>query len=156
MDDITYFMETSIIDTALNKIKNVGKIEIKKRTPEEVREYKESNEYKNLTKKLLGVFNPMDTRHRLFSPNPRLAGFNRRTLNHRAYALTVSFLSMISAYWLPMPVQIAGIFYFLLIHNSDALQDFLDALEQLLRSKSTTMYTFYRKIDKLVDDFLPH
>lgn len=30
MDDITYFMEASIIDTALNKIKNAGKIEIKK------------------------------------------------------------------------------------------------------------------------------
>lgn len=32
---VEIFMEASIIDTALNKIKNAGKIEIKKRTPEE-------------------------------------------------------------------------------------------------------------------------
>lgn len=149
---VEIIMEASIIDTALNKIKNAGKIEIKKRTPEEEKKYKESSEYKNIAKKLLGVCNPENNRHSGVTPNSKLL-----IKNHQAiYLSTVLFLTMISAFYLPMPARLGMIYYFLLNRNSDAVQEFLDALKQLIHSKPTTMDIFYRKINKLVEESSSH
>lgn len=54
-EDLYSIDEASILDSIINKIKSIpktAKLEIRKRTPEEQKKFKESKQYKNLKAKL--------------------------------------------------------------------------------------------------------
>ena len=155
-EEIEGIDEASVLDGIINKIKSIPKgtkLEIKKRTPEEKKKFKESKQYKNLKAKL---------EKRAAKTIAKESGSKGFTLNdpevikkHRLFTLVSAFLELIAVFYcvLALPpisglIGLLGILAYQALRSTETFSKFLDACNALVKSKTPSVWEWLNKVEK--------
>ena len=148
--------EASVLDGIISKIKSIPKgtkLEIKKRTPEEQKKFKETKQYKNLKAKL---------EKRAAKTIAKESGSKGFTLNdpevikkHRLFTLVSAFLELIAVFYcvLALPpisglIGLLGILAYQALRSTETFSKFLDACNALVKSKTPSVWEWLNKVEK--------
>lgn len=155
-EEIEGIDEASVLDGIINKIKSIPKgtkLEIKKRTPEEQKKFKETKQYKNLKAKL---------EKRAAKTIAKESGSKGFTLNdpevikkHRLFTLVSAFLELIAVFYcvLALPpisglIGLLGILAYQALRSTETFSKFLDACNTLVKSKTPSIWEWLNKVEK--------
>ena len=155
-EEIEGIDEASVLDSIINKIKSIPKgtkLEIKKRTPEEQKKFKETKQYKNLKAKL---------EKRAAKTIAKESGSKGFTLNdpevikkHRLFTLVSAFLELIAVFYcvLALPpisglIGLLGILAYQALRSTETFSKFLDACNALVKSKTPSVWEWLNKVEK--------
>ena len=155
-EEIEGIDEASVLDSIINKIKSIPKgtkLEIKKRTPEEQKKFKETKQYKNLKAKL---------EKRAAKTIAKESGSKGFTLNdpevikkHRLFTLVSAFLELIAVFYcvLALPpisglIGLLGILAYQALRSTETFSKFLDACNALVKSKTPSIWEWLNKVEK--------
>ena len=155
-EEIEGINEASVLDGIINKIKSIPKgtkLEIKKRTPEEQKKFKETKQYKNLKAKL---------EKRAAKTIAKESGYKGFTLNdpevikkHRLFTLVSAFLELIAVFYcvLALPpisglIGLLGILAYQALRSTETFSKFLDACNALVKSKTPSIWEWLNKVEK--------
>ena len=155
-EEIEGIDEASVLDSIINKIKSIPKgtkLEIKKRTPEEQKKFKETKQYKNLKAKL---------EKRAAKTIAKESGSKGFTLNdpevikkHRLFTLVSAFLELIAVFYcvLALPpisglIGLLGILAYQALRSTETFSKFLDACNALVKSKTPSVGEWLNKVEK--------
>ena len=155
-EEIEGIDEASVLDGIINKIKSIPKgtkLEIKKRTPEEQKKFKETKQYKNLKAKL---------EKRAAKTIAKESGSKGFTLNdpevikkHRLFTLVSAFLELIAVFYcvLALPpisglIGLLGILAYQALRSTETFSKFLDACNALVKSKTPSIWEWLNKVEK--------
>ena len=155
-EDIEGIDEASVLDGIINKIKSIPKgtkLEIKKRTPEEQKKFKETKQYKNLKAKL---------EKRAAKTIAKESGSKGFTLNdpevikkHRLFTLVSAFLELIAVFYcvLALPpisglIGLLGILAYQALRSTETFSKFLDACNAIVKSKTPSVWEWLNKVEK--------
>ena len=155
-EEIEGIDEASVLDGIINKIKSIPKgtkLEIKKRTPEEQKKFKETKQYKNLKAKL---------EKRAAKTIAKESGSKGFTLNdpevikkHRLFTLVSAFLELIAVFYcvLALPpisglIGLLGILAYQALRSTETFSKFLDACNALVKSKTPSVWEWLNKVEK--------
>ena len=155
-EEIEGIDEASVLDGIINKIKSIPKgtkLEIKKRTPEEKKKFKETKQYKNLKAKL---------EKRAAKTIAKESGSKEFTLNdpevikkHRLFTLVSAFLELIAVFYcvLALPpisglIGLLGILAYQALRSTETFSKFLDACNALVKSKTPSVWEWLNKVEK--------
>ena len=155
-EDIEGIDEASVLDGIISKIKSIPKgtkLEIKKRTPEEQKKFKETKQYKNLKAKL---------EKRAAKTIAKESGSKGFTLNdpevikkHRLFTLVSAFLELIAVFYcvLALPpisglIGLLGILAYQALRSTETFSKFLDACNALVKSKTPSIWEWLNKVEK--------
>lgn len=155
-EEIEGIDEASVLDGIISKIKSIPKgtkLEIKKRTPEEQKKFKETKQYKNLKAKL------EKRAAKLIAKESGSKGF---TMNdpevfkkHRLYTLISGFLEIIAVFYCVLalhPVSgligLLGILAYQALRSTETFSKFLDACNALVKSKTPSVWEWLNKVEK--------
>ena len=155
-EEIEGIDEASVLDSIINKIKSIPKgtkLEIKKRTPEEKKKFKETKQYKNLKAKL---------EKRAAKTIAKESGSKGFTLNdpevikkHRLFTLVSAFLELIAVFYcvLALPpisglIGLLGILAYQALRSTETFSKFLDACNALVKSKTPSVWEWLNKVEK--------
>lgn len=160
-EEIEGIDEASVLDGIISKIKSIPKgtkLEIKKRTPEEQKKFKETKQYKNLKAKL---------EKRAAKTIAKESGSKGFTLNdpevikkHRLFILVSAFLELIVGFsFLFVAVTISfsggmlgmlGVIAYQSLRSTEAFAKFLDACNALIKSKTPSVWEWLNKVEKSI------
>ena len=155
-EEIEGIDEASVLDGIISKIKSIPKgtkLEIKKRTPEEKKKFKETKQYKNLKAKL---------EKRAAKTIAKESGSKGFTLNdpevikkHRLFTLVSVFLELIAVFYcvLALPpisglIGLLGILAYQALRSTETFSKFLDACNALVKSKTPSVWEWLNKVEK--------
>lgn len=155
-EEIEGIDEASVLDGIISKIKSIPKgtkLEIKKRTPEEQKKFKETKQYKNLKAKL---------EKRAAKTIAKESGSKGFTLNdpevikkHRLFILVSAFLEIIAVFYcvLALPpvsglIGLLGILAYQALRSTETFSKFLDACNALVKSKTPSIWEWLNKVEK--------
>ena len=155
-EEIEGIDEASVLDGIISKIKSIPKgtkLEIKKRTPEEQKKFKETKQYKNLKAKL---------EKRAAKTIAKESGSKGFTLNdpevikkHRLFILVSAFLELIAVFYcvLALPpvsglIGLLGILAYQALRSTETFSKFLDACNALVKSKTPSIWEWLNKVEK--------
>lgn len=155
-EEIEGIDEASVLDGIISKIKSIPKgtkLEIKKRTPEEQKKFKETKQYKNLKAKL---------EKRAAKTIAKESGSKGFTLNdpevikkHRLFTLVSAFLELIAVFYcvLALPpisglIGLLGILAYQALRSTETFSKFLDACNTLVKSKTPSIWEWLNKVEK--------
>lgn len=155
-EEIEGIDEASVLDGIISKIKSIPKgtkLEIKKRTPEEQKKFKETKQYKNLKAKL---------EKRAAKTIAKESGSKGFTMNdpevfkkHRLYTLISGFLEIIAVFYCVLalyPVSgligLLGILAYQALRSTETFSKFLDACNALVKSKTPSVWEWLNKVEK--------
>ena len=155
-EEIEGINEASVLDGIISKIKSIPKgtkLEIKKRTPEEQKKFKETKQYKNLKAKL---------EKRAAKTIAKESGSKGFTLNdpevikkHRLFTLVSAFLELIAVFYcvLALPpisglIGLLGILAYQALRSTETFSKFLDACNALVKSKTPSIWEWLNKVEK--------
>ena len=155
-EEIEGIDEASVLDGIINKIKSIPKgtkLEIKKRTPEEQKKFKESKQYKNLKAKL---------EKRAAKTIAKESGSKGFTTNdpdvmnkHKLFMLVSAFLEIIAAFYCVLALSpingfigLLGILAYQALRSTETFSKFLDACNALVKSKNPSIWEWLNKVEK--------
>lgn len=155
-EEIEGIDEASVLDGIISKIKSIPKgtkLEIKKRTPEEQKKFKETKQYKNLKAKL---------EKRAAKTIAKESGSKGFTLNdpeamkkHKLFMLVSGFLELIAVFYcvLALPpvsglIGLLGILAYQALRSTETFSKFLDACNALVKSKTPSIWEWLNKVEK--------
>lgn len=155
-EEIEGIDEASVLDGIISKIKSIPKgtkLEIKKRTPEEQKKFKETKQYKNLKAKL---------EKRAAKTIAKESGSKGFTMNdpevfkkHKLYTLVSGFLEIIAVFYcvLALPpvsglIGLLGILAYQALRSTETFSKFLDACNALVKSKTPLIWEWLNKVEK--------
>ena len=155
-EEIEGIDEASVLDSIINKIKSIPKgtkLEIKKRTPEEKKKFKESKQYKNLKAKL---------EKRAAKTIAKESGSKGFTMNnpevikkHRLYMIVSAFLEIIATFYCVLALSplhgligLLGILAYQALRSTETFSKFLDACNALVKSKTPSVWEWLNKVEK--------
>lgn len=157
-EEIEGIDEASVLDSIINKIKSIPKgtkLEIKKRTPEEKKKFKESKQYKNLKAKL---------EKRAAKTIAKESGSKGYTLNdpevmkkHKLFMLVSAFLEIIATFYCVLAltplhglIGLLGILAYQALRSTETFSKFLDACNSLIKSKNPSLWDWLNKVEKSI------
>lgn len=158
-EDIESIDEASIIDSLVSKIKSIPKdtkLEIKKRTPEELKKFKESKQYKNLKAKL------EKKAAKTIAKESKAKGFKMNNpeviKKHKLYMLVSGLLEIICGYTYTLysvthNVSLSPLLCILAyqaLRSTETFSDFLDACNALLKSKTPSIWNWLNKVENTI------
>lgn len=155
-EEIEGIDEASVLDSIINKIKSIPKgtkLEIKKRTPEEKKKFKESKQYKNLKAKL---------EKRAAKTIAKESGSKGFTMNdpevmnkHKLFMLVSAFLEIIATFYCVLALSplhgligLLGILAYQALRSTETFSKFLDACNALVKSKTSSIWEWLNKVEK--------
>ena len=158
-EEIEGIDEASVLDGIINKIKSIpkgAKLEIKKRTPEEQKKFKESKQYKNLKAKL---------EKRAAKTIAKESGSKGFTMNnpevikkHRLYMIVSAFLELIAIFSFGVVsvtvsfgggiLGLLGVIAYQALRSTETFSKFLDACNALVKSKTPSIWEWLNKVEK--------
>lgn len=160
-EEIEGIDEASVLDGIINKIKSIpkgAKLEIKKRTPEEQKKFKESKQYKNLKTKL---------EKRAAATIAKESGSKEFTMNnpevikkHRLYMIVSAFLELIAIFSFGVVsvtvsfgggiLGLLGVIAYQALRSTETFSKFLDACNALVKSKTPSIWEWLNKVEKSI------
>lgn len=155
-EEIEGIDEASILDGIISKIKSIPKgtkLEIKKRTPEEQKKFKETKQYKNLKAKL------EKRAAKTIAKESGSKGFNLNDpevmKKHKLFMLVSGFLEIIAVFYCVLalhPVSgligLLGILAYQALRSTETFSKFLDACNALVKSKTPSIWEWLNKVEK--------
>lgn len=158
-EDLYSIDEASILDSIINKIKSIpktAKLEIRKRTPEEQKKFKESKQYKNLKAKL------EKKAAKTIAKESKSKGFQMNNpeviRKHRLYTIVSAFLELITLFsfgYVAATVSFGGgmlgmlgVIAYQALRSTETFSDFLDACNSLIKSKTPSIWNWLNKVEK--------
>ena len=160
-EEIEGIDEASVLDGIINKIKSIPKgtkLEIKKRTPEEKKKFKETKQYKNLKAKL---------EKRAATTIAKESGSKGFTMNnpevikkHRLYMIVSAFLELIAIFSFGVVsvtvsfgggiLGLLGVIAYQALRSTETFGKFLDACNSLIKSKNPSLWEWLNKVEKSI------
>lgn len=157
-EDLYSIDEASIIDGIISKFKSIpktAKIEIRKRTPEEQKKFKESKQYKNLKAKLERKAT------KVIKTEMKEKGDKGFTMNnpdvikkHKLYMLVSGFLELITGaiIFIEVPgipgfLGLLGVIAYQALRSTETFSDFLDLCNSLIKSKTPSLWNWLNKVE---------
>lgn len=155
-EEIEGIDEASVLDGIISKIKSIPKgtkLEIKKRTPEEQKKFKETKQYKNLKAKL------EKRAAKTIAKESGSKGFNlndpEAMKKHKLFMLVSGFLELIAVFYcvLALPpvsglIGLLGILAYQALRSTETFSKFLDACNALVKSKTPSIWEWLNKVEK--------
>lgn len=155
-EEIEGIDEASVLDGIISKIKSIPKgtkLEIKKRTPEEQKKFKETKQYKNLKAKLekrAAKTIAKESKSKEFNLNDPEA-----MKKHKLFMLVSGFLELIAVFYcvLALPpvsglIGLLGILAYQALRSTETFSKFLDACNTLVKSKTPSIWEWLNKVEK--------
>lgn len=160
-EEIEGIDEASVLDGIISKIKSIPKgtkLEIKKRTPEEQKKFKETKQYKNLKTKL---------EKRAAATIAKESGSKEFTMNnpevikkHRLYMIVSAFLELIAIFSFGVVsvtvsfgggiLGLLGVIAYQALRSTETFSKFLDACNALVKSKTPSIWEWLNKVEKSI------